>query len=125
MNTLHTIAAYRFPQNPRLWVFDDERFGFLQEPFLWEASDFISAIVKDTKHATLIFSDKMFPGATAIFARTWTGERVAQCGCEYHARYPISENPIVENSVWLCPAMIHYFGTERAPEFIFGQVLAA
>ena len=134
MNTIHTITAYLPPKNPRLWVFDDERFGLNQEPFLWDASDFITAIVgKDAKSATLIFSEKLFPESNVILARTWTGEHVAESGCEYLARYPFNLvepghiafnlDQMVEKCVWLCPAMTHYFGSGRAPEFIYGQVV--
>jgi hypothetical protein len=108
-------------------VFDDARFGLVQEPFLWDASDFITSVLaaqtrEDCSQATLIFSNKMFPGANTILARTWTGEHVAEAGCEYLARYGIGP---IEKSIWLCPAMTHYFGADRAPEFIYGQIAPA
>jgi hypothetical protein len=132
MNALHTVIAYRLPKNPCLWAFDDERFGLHEEPLLWDASDLISAVVGEATRATIIFSDRMFPGASAILCRTWTGEHVAESGCDYLAHWPIDapgKNRLgvpesgIENPVWLCTAMTHYFGADCAPEFIYAQIV--
>lgn len=131
MNSMHTIAAYRFPKSPALWVFDEPRFGLVQEPFVFAASEFLTAIVGEKcQKATLLFSENHFPQANVILARTWNGRNVDVAGSEYLARYLSGKNRMgmsapFEKSVWLCPAMTHYFGKGVAPEFIYGQVVPA
>ena len=64
MNTIHSIQANRLPESPKLWGFDDERHGLRGEPFLWAASDFITAMVgENCRKAHLLFSEHPFPGA--------------------------------------------------------------
>jgi len=133
MNTVNIIHAYRVPTDRTLWCFDDARFGLSQELFLHGASNFITAVVGDEcERAELIFSTIHFPTANCILARTWSGENVKERGCEYLAQSPILKNSddptqktVEMGGVWLCPAMTHYFGTEEAPEFIYGQITAA
>jgi len=133
MNTMNFIHAYRVPTDRNFWCFDDERFGLSQELFMHGASAFITAVVgEECERAELIFSTIHFPSANCILSRTWSGENVKGTGCEYLAQHPILKNPddpnqrIIEmESVWLCPAMMHFFGGEVAPEFIYGQITAA
>jgi hypothetical protein len=124
-NAMHIIRTYRWPKDPKFWVFDEPRFGLVQEPFMQEASAFLSSILGDKCSATLLFSTEHFPTANVILARTWTGENVEKAGCEYFARSPIvyvGSDGVVERSVWLCPAMTYYFGKGTAPAFIYAQV---
>jgi len=130
MNAINQISVYRTPSDPTLWCFDDARFGLVQELLLHEASAFVSAVAGEKcKRADLIFSTVRFPEANFIFKRTWPGERVREGGCEYLAQYPIVPDPkdhsqkVIEvDEVWLCPAMMHYFVGEVAPELIYGQI---
>lgn len=130
MNTINLISAYRTPSDRNLWCFDDARFGLSQELLMHEASAFITAMVgEECERAELIFSTVHFPRANCILSRTWSGEKVKEGGCEYLAHSPIlkdandpNQKVIEVEDVWLCPAMMHYFGGEVAPEFIYGQI---
>ena len=129
MNVMNLISAYRTPSDRNFWCFDEPRFGLVQELFMHGASAFISGIVgDDCERAELIFSTVRFPGANCILQRVWDGTRVVEAGCEYTARYPLEEKGdpegriVEEDAVWLCPAMTHYFGTEQAPETIYGKI---
>jgi hypothetical protein len=129
MNTMNFIHAYRVPTDRSFWCFDDARFGLSQELFMHGASAFITGIVgEECERAELIFSTTPFPTANCILTREWEGTTVATNGCEYSARSPISNEPaagdkvVVQEGVWLCPAMTHYLGKEQAPEFIYGQI---
>ena len=127
-NSMHIIRTYRWPKDPKFWVFDEPRFGLVQEPFMQEASAFLSSILGDKSSATLFFSTEHFPTANVILARTWTGENVEKAGCEYFAsRFSLCNRQGMSESangrfVWLCPAMTYYFGKGTAPEFIYAQV---
>jgi len=119
MNTIHSIQAYRLPESPKLWGFDDEQNGLRGEPFLWAASDFITAVVgENCLKAHLLFSEHPFSGANCKLTRTWTGSHYERAGCEYRSEHPM-ENPTVSISAWVCPAMIHPFKKELAPEVIY------
>jgi hypothetical protein len=121
-NIVHSIEAYRLPESPKLWGFDDERHGLRGEPLLWDASDFITAVVGDNcRKARLLFSEHPFPGVNCKLTRTWTGSHYERAGCEYRSEHPL-EKPTVSISAWLCPAVIHYFKKECAPEFIYAAV---
>ena len=87
MNTVHSIQAYRLPESLKLWGFDDERHGLRGEPFLWAASDFITAVVgENCRKAHLLFSEHPFPGANCKLTRTWTGSHYERAG---RVRIPI------------------------------------
>jgi len=131
MNVMNHISAYRTPSDRTFWCFDEPRFGLVQELFMHGASAFISSIVGDEcERAEVIFSTILFPGANCILSRVWDGTRVVEAGCEYTARYPLTEKGddqgriIEQDGVWLCPAMTHYFGTGQAPETIYGKITA-
>jgi hypothetical protein len=122
MNSIHSIQAYRLPESPKLWGFDDERHGLRAEPFLWATSDFITAVVgENCRKAHLLFSEHPFPGANCKLTRTWTGSHYERAGCEYRSEHPM-EKPTISISAWVCPAMINYFKKERAPEVIYAAV---
>ena len=128
MNIIH---SYRLPSDTSFWCFDDARYGLSQELFMHEASAFITSVVGEKcDKAELIFATVRFPKANCILKRVWDGKNVATGGCEYTARLPIDPEPaagqkiIVQENVWLCPAMTHYLGKEEAPEFIYGQITA-
>lgn len=128
MNTIHHIAAYRLPYDRQFWCFDDERFGLHQELFLGGASDFLTRIVgNECERARLIFSTTPFPGHNTVLESEWNGILPEEKGCQYVGRYnpkPDGSAEIAHN-FWLCPALCHYFGTERAPDKIYAQITAA
>jgi len=113
-NSIHVIHPYRHPQNPKTWVFDDERHGLVQEPFVLGASEAIDRIVSkkfgDTDRVEMIFSITPIPNADCVLKRVMAGYSPDKLGCTYHDG---------TEELWLCPAMTHYFGTERAPEEIY------
>lgn len=108
-NAILLIRPYKVGSN---WVFDDERFGLVREPFVCGASELIDSMVTDLPDAeqgfNLLFSAAPFPGHQAEFHRT----RAESGGTWYH-------NPATGAEGWLCPALFHYF--PEAPEHIYAQ----
>lgn len=107
-NQINVIAPY-WLDSVGTWVFDDERVGLLQEPFVSGADEFLTYLVKDIPDARkgfrLLFSVAPFPG----FQRKLTWDREEMSGNWYR-----SDNPSMEG--WLCPALFHYFD-EALPNF--------
>lgn len=46
-NAVHVIFPYRHPEDRTLWVFDDARFGLVQEPFVFGASEAIERLAAE------------------------------------------------------------------------------
>ena len=94
------------------WVFDDERHGLVQEPFVAgipEMIDRLTAHIPDAeKGFRLTFAAAPFPGATNHFdlVRSESG------GNWYR-------DPAANSEGWLCPALFHYF--KAAPERIYAR----
>lgn len=109
MNALRVIHPYRYEG---MWVFDDEKVGLLQEPFVSGADTVIDRMVDAIPGAadgfTLIFSDKPFPGYQV--ALEWRREEHE--GNWYYA-------PDLDMEGWLCPALFKYF--DKAPARIYAQ----
>lgn len=109
MNSINVIKPYKYLT---MWVFDDERVGLEQEPFVSGADEIIDLMVKDIPDAEtgfiLVFSDSPFPGYQAEFE--W---RRAESGGNW---YYVSE---LEKEGWLCPALFKYF--EKAPQKLYAQ----
>jgi hypothetical protein len=95
-----------------LWVFDDEKVGLVQEPFVSGADIAIDKMVTDIPDAesgfTLLFSAGPFPGHQIAFE--WRREEMG--GNWYYSSTLDAEG-------WLCPALFKYF--EGAPERIYAQ----
>lgn len=129
MNTIDAITAYRTPFDRNFWAFDDERHGLKQELFLTEASKFLTEIVgEECEKATLIFATVPFPDQNTILTAD-TALNPDTKGAFYLGQHPIPDNngvpyvpPRVEVRFWLCPALCHYFGKERAPEHIYARI---
>ena len=108
-NQILVIAPY-WLTSAGLWVFDDDRVGLVQEPFISGVPEMIDDLVKDIPYARngfrLLFSPEPFPG----FQRklTWVREEVG--GNWYRADEPPLEG-------WLCPALFRYF--DQVPAKIF------
>jgi len=109
MNTITAIHPYKYQG---FWVFDDDRVGLIQEPFISGADTIIERMVTDIPNAesgfTLIFSANPFPGHQAVLE--WRREEMG--GNWYYS-------PDLDSEGWLCPALFKYF--ETAPQRIFTQ----
>lgn len=112
MNELTVVHPYK---HEGFWVFDDDRVGLVQEPFVSGADTmidrFVEAIPGAEKGFSLIFSANPFPGRDAELE--WLRE---DCGGNwYHCRELDMEG-------WLCPALFRYF--EDAPKKLYAQFKA-
>lgn len=112
MNSLFVIAPYDYEG---LWVFDDERVGLEQEPFVGGADTMIDALVADIPDAKsgfrIVFSASAFPGYTQRLE--WVRPELS--GNVYRS-------PGLDREGWLCPALFKYF--EAAPKEIYLKVEA-
>lgn len=111
-NSLFVIAPYKHLD---LWVFDDERVGLVQEPFVAGADTIIDAWTKDILDAEkgfrLIFSSEPFPGYTLHLE--W--QRPELSGNMYYSADLNMEG-------WLCPALFKYF--DVAPKNLYAKAEA-
>ena len=108
MNAISVIFPYK---HLGLWVFDDERAGLVQEPFIAGADTLIDRALaaKDINGDDgfrLVFSAGEFPGHDYRF--TWLRE--GDGGNWYHSQD-------FQLDGWLCPALFKYF--DRAPEALY------
>jgi hypothetical protein len=101
MNAMMAIHPYK---HEGLWVFDDEKVGLCQEPFV----SMVRGIPDAESGFTLIFSSSPFPGYQAAFE--W---RRPDCGGNWYY------SPDLDTEGWLCPALFKYF--ESAPDRIYAQ----
>jgi hypothetical protein len=106
-NAMMVIQPYRYLG---MWVFDDERVGLIQEPFVMGIPAMIDAVVANIPSAEdgfrLLFSAKPFPG----FQEELVWVRAEYEGNWYRRRKGEAEG-------WLCPALLKYF--DKAPERIY------
>ncbi|MEI7986603.1 MAG: DUF6717 family protein [Armatimonadota bacterium] len=111
-NSLFVIAPYRALG---MWVFDDERVGLVQEPFVAGADTIIDEWTKDIPSAEkgfrLIFSPEPFPGYTLHLV--W--RRSDMSGNTYYC-------DALKMEGWLCPALFKYF--EEAPTNLYAKAEA-
>lgn len=112
MNSIHVIAPYKYLD---MWVFDDEKVGLTQEPFVSGADTMIDRVVENIPNAEkgfiLIFSKDQFPGA--VLRLVWRRP-------ESNGNWYYSEE--LEMEGWLCPALFKYFA--EAPKELYVQVKA-
>jgi hypothetical protein len=112
MNSIHVIAPYKYLE---MWVFDDEKVGLTQEPFVSGADTMIDRVVGNIPNADqgfiLLFSKDQFPGATL---------RLDWRRPESNGNWYYSEELGMEG--WLCPALFKYFA--EAPKELHVQVKA-
>ena len=112
MNSIFVIHPYKLQG---MWVFDDERAGLVQEPFVSGADVIIDKMVSGIPNAeagfTLVFSANPFPGQEAVFE--W--RRAELAGNWYFS-------PALNLEGWLCPALFKYF--DYAPPRLFVQFKA-
>lgn len=109
MNSIIAIHPYKYEG---LWVFDDEKVGLVQEPFVSGADTIIETLAQSIPNAndgfTLIFSANPFPGYQVKFA--WVREDSG--GNWYYFKELDLEG-------WLCPALHKYF--QESPQNIYAQ----
>lgn len=107
-NAMLVIYPYRQPEGT--WVFDDERVGLAQEPFISGVPEMIDRLVEGIPNAPngfkLLFSVNPFPGYQAEL--TWLRE-------EFGGNWYTWQAQGMEG--WLCPALFKYF--ESAPTKIY------
>jgi hypothetical protein len=108
-NQILAIRPY-WKDSIQTWVFDDERVGLVQEPFVSGADMFITHLTKDLPAARqgfrLLFSGSPFPG----FQHRLSWSREEMGGNWYRSKDPPMEG-------WLCPALFKYF--DRAPPELY------
>ena len=109
MNAITVIHPYKYEG---VWVFDDEKVGLVQEPFVSGADDIIGKLVSEIPNAengfSLFFSATPFPGHQAEFE--WKREEFG--GNWYYIKELNMEG-------WLCPALFKYF--DSAPQNFYAQ----
>lgn len=112
-NQINIIAPY-FAHGT--WVFDDDRVGLVQEPFVSGVPEMIDDLVRDIPDARqgfrLLFSTSPFPG----FQRRLTWVKAEMGGNWYRADEPPSEG-------WLCPALFRYFDEAPLELFVKAEAL--
>ncbi|VFS48566.1 DUF6717 family protein [Budvicia aquatica] len=110
MNIINVIAPYKYLD---MWVFDDEKVGLVQEPFVSGADLMIDRIVEFIPNAEkgfiMIFSGEKFPEADICLE--WRGPESS--GNQYYSKELDMEG-------WLCPALLKYF--TDAPEKIYIKI---
>ena len=109
MNNLIAIYPYKFEG---LWVFDDQKVGLDQEPFISGADVILDRMTAQIPNAEkgfrLLFSAAPFPGFSAEFE--WRREEAG--GNWYYSR-------ALQLEGWLCPALFRYF--EAAPQRLYAK----
>ena len=112
MNAISVIHPSKYEG---MWVFDDEKVGLIQEPFVSGADTVIDRMVTAIPDAeqgfSLIFSDRPFPSYQV--ALEWRREELG--GNWYYAQDLDLEG-------WLCPALFKYF--DSTPEKLYAQFKA-
>jgi hypothetical protein len=98
-NSILVIAPYRYEGT---WVFDDDRFGLVREPFVGGVPEMIDHLVADIPDAEkgfrLTFSTQPFPE----FEEKLTWVRGDSVGNYYRLDDPPMEG-------WICPALFKYY----------------
>lgn len=108
-NSMMVIFPYRHNQT---WVFDDERAGLVQEPFVSGVPEMIDILVQDLSNVDegfkLLFAANPFPGYQA---------ELLWLRAEYNGHWYRWEQKNLEG--WLCPALFKYFN--EPPQKIYCQ----
>lgn len=106
-NAIRVIFPYRYQH---AWVFDDEKAGLVQEPFVSGIPEMIDALVQGIPYADrgfkLLFSANPFPGYQVELV--WLRQEYGGHWYRWQAS---------DREGWLCPALFKYFS--EAPEKIY------
>lgn len=100
MNTLNTIVIYR---HAGTWVFDDDRYALVREPFVAGMPEIIDHHAKEAfgeipRKIRVTFASQPFPTSTLILERLYR---------EHNGAWYIDK--ATDRKGWLCPALLHYF----------------
>ncbi|MBX4134263.1 hypothetical protein JMI89_11565 [Frischella sp. Ac48] len=110
MNSINIIKPYKYLD---MWVFDDEKVGLLQEPFVSGADTLIDKATESIPNAEkgfiLIFSKDYFPDTDLCLE--W--RRSDNAGNWYYSKEFDMEG-------WLCPALFKYF--PEAPKNLYVKI---
>ena len=108
-NALLVLKPYR---HAGTWVFDDDRLGLVQEPFVSGIPEMIDKLVADIPEADqgfrLTFSARPFPGHEIKLVR----RRQENDGTWYYCEQYDMEG-------WLCPALFKYY--DKAPAELYAK----
>lgn len=108
-NAIMVIFPY---QHQKTWVFDDERVGLVQEPFVSGVPEIIDILVQDipniNKGFKLLFSANPFPSYQAELIWIKIKEEYGGNWYRWHQK---------DMEGWLCPALFKYFS--EAPKQIY------
>jgi hypothetical protein len=114
-NQINVIRPY-WLDSVQTWVFDDERVGLVQEPFVSGADTFLTHLVADVPDARsgfrLLFSARPFPGPQHRLI--WDRE-------ELGGNWYRSDEMQMEG--WLCPALFRYFDEAAAELYVRAEAL--
>lgn len=106
-NSILVIFPYKHQE---IWVFDDEKVGLRQEPFVSGMPQIIELFVKEIPNAEkgfkLLFSNTPFPEYQVKM--TWLKQ-------EYQGNWYYWQEE--DKKGWLCPALFKYFG--QTPKEIY------
>ena len=106
-NSIGVIFPYKYEG---MWVFDDERAGLVQEPFVSGMPQIIDILTRDIPKSdrgfTLLFSRTPFPDYQIRLE--WKRE-------EYGGNWYYWQEKNLEG--WLCPALFKYF--DETPSEIY------
>ena len=125
-NTVHCIAPYRHPQSKSVWVFDDPRHGLQQEPFVGSANlpfDAVDAQLNAGGKLTAYFSTTPLPKSNLTLTAAGKREGARSNGCTYSSTGSAGNYEGMQE-IWLCPALMHYFSGDDAPEKIYARIEA-
>jgi uncharacterized protein DUF6717 len=113
-NAINVIAPYRANGT---WVFDDERYGLVREPFVAGVPEMIDALVADIPRATqgfrLTFSANPFP--------TYQKKLVWLRGGTQGNYYRLDDPPM---EGWICPALFRYYEKPPAELYVRADAIA-
>ena len=109
MNSIHVIHPYKYMM---CWMFDDEKVGLIEEPFVSGFDEIIDKLAEQIPNAEkgfiFLFSSEKFPGCSVDFE--WRREENG--GNWYYCGKLGMEG-------WLCPALENYF--KIAPKKFYAQ----
>jgi hypothetical protein len=113
-NAILVIAPYRYNGT---WVFDDERFGLIREPFVAGVPEMIDVLVADIPDAEegfrLTFSSRQFPGYQ---------KKLDWVRGDMDGNYYKIDDPPMEG--WICPAMFKYYDKPPAELYVKAEPLS-
>ena len=122
MNSSNSILIIRPFNKNGMWVFNDERTGLVEEPFVAGADLFIEFLLQKRQ-----FPESAKSGFNAVFSAIPFPEHDAQLsfiefrdmGSVYSTNQVEFSNRSKKNEIWLCPALNLYF--KDSPQYLYLQ----